>query len=79
MSLGNPVGVARVNVRDGDLGGRVVVDTEGPALQHLEAEALAFIAVNVHGHDGERKLACVLHFKTLLDGEQRLAEVTAQT
>lgn len=52
---------------------------EGPALQHLKPEALASIAVNVHGHDGERKLTCVLHFKTLLDGKQRLAEVTAHT
>lgn len=48
-------------------------------MQHLEAEALAFISVNVHGHDGERKLACVLHFKTLLDGEERFAVVTVQT
>lgn len=68
-----------MNLRDGDLRGGVVIDMEGPALQHLESKALAFVAVNVHGHDGERKLACVFHFKTLLDGKQGLAEVTAQT
>lgn len=28
-----------------------MVQAEGPALQHLEAEALALVAVDVHGRD----------------------------
>jgi len=64
-------------LRDGDLGGGVVVQAEGPTLQHLEAEALALVAVDVHGHDGQRQLPGILHLEALPYGEQRLVGAQA--
>ena len=61
-----------LHVRDGDLRGGVVIQDERPALQHLEAKALALVSVDAHGHDPERQLSGVLHLEALLDGERRL-------
>lgn len=60
-------------LRNCDLRGSVVLKTEGTTLKHLEAVALTRVTINVHRHDCQRKLSCILHLKTLPDGKQRLS------
>lgn len=64
-------------LRYSDLRGGVLLKAEGTALQHLEAKPLTLIAINIHGHDSQRKLSCVLHLETLSDSKERFA--AAQT
>lgn len=54
-----------------------MVQAEGSTLQHLKAKALTLVSVNIHRHDCEGKLSCILHPEALSDGEKRL--VGAQT
>ena len=67
----------KLHLRDGDLCRGVVVEAEGATLQHLEAKALTLVSIDIHEHDRQGKLSCILHLETLSDGEQRL--VGAQT
>lgn len=46
--------------------------TKGATLQHLKSKSLTSVSVYVHGHDGQRKLSCILHLETLSYGEEWL-------
>lgn len=46
--------------------------TKGATLQHLKSKSLTSVSIYVHGHDGQRKLSCILHLETLSNGEEWL-------
>lgn len=69
--------IQQVYLRDGDLRGSVVVETEGATLQNFKAKALTLISVYIHWHDCQRELPSILNLETLSDGEERLVGAQA--